>query len=190
MKSLMLAATIAGIVAALSIQTVPTFSVVKNLKNYPILVKPKHNVEWFVGMTEKVKSFESYKAEPYRCPAGVLTVGYGHTGKYASQSMSLSKAETVLMQELTETKKLVLRHVKVKLTEYQLAALVSFTHNTNEGCLKSLITGPNRLNSGNYDSVVKLLPLYCKANGKTLRGLVIRRGYEVKLWQGLGKMSA
>jgi lysozyme len=175
-------AALAGIIVALSIQTVPTFSVVKN---YPVLVKPKHKIEWFSKMTDKVKSFESYKAQPYRCPAGVLTVGYGHTGKYASQSMSLSKADSVLRQELIETKKLVLSNVKVKLTEYQLAALVSFTHNTNEDCLKCLITGPNRLNSGNYDSVVKLLPLYCKANGKTLRGLVIRRGYEVKLWQGI-----
>jgi lysozyme len=181
MKSLILAA-ITGIVVALSIQTVPTFSIVKN---YPVLVKPKHKIEWFSDMTQKVKSFESYKAQPYRCPAGILTVGYGHTGKYASQTMSLSKADSVLRQELIETKKLVLSHVKVKLAEYQLAALVSFTHNTNENCLKCLINGPDRLNSGNYDSVPMLLPLYCKAAGKTLRGLVIRRSYEVKLWQGI-----
>lgn len=185
MKKLMLAAAIAGIVAALSIQTVPSVQIVKNIKNYPVLVAPKHKVQWFSKMTEKVKSFESYRAQPYRCPAGVLTVGYGHTGKYASNSMSVSKAESILNQELIETKKLVLSKVKVKLTEYQLAALVSFTHNTNEDCLDTLINGKNRLNSGNYDSVPKLLPLYVKAAGKTLRGLVIRRSYEVKLWQGI-----
>lgn len=175
----------AAIAVALSIQTVPSVQIVKNIKNYPVIVSPKHKIPWFAKMTNKVKSFESYKAEPYRCPAGVLTVGYGHTGRYASSSMSVSKAESILNQELIETKKLVLSKVKVKLTEYQLAALVSFTHNTNEGCLDTLINGKNRLNSGNYDSVPELLPLYVKAAGKTLRGLVIRRGYEVKLWQGI-----
>lgn len=181
----MIVASLTCAIVALSVQTVPSISIVKHLKSYPVLVTPKHKIAWTDKMTEKVKSFESYRANPYRCPAGVLTVGYGHTGKYAGNSMSMSTAESILKQELIETKKLVLSKVKVKLTEYQLAALVSFTHNTNEDCLDALINGKNRLNSGNYDSVPKLLPLYCKAAGKTLRGLVIRRNWEVKLWQGI-----
>ena len=185
MKTIVIAASVTCVIVALSVQTVPGIWVAKHLKSYPILVSPKNKIPWFSKMTNKVKSFESYKAEPYRCPAGVLTVGYGHTGKYAGEHMSLSKAESVLNQELVETKKLVLSKVKVKLTEYQLAALVSFTHNTNENCLDTLINGKGRLNSGNYDSVPKLLPLYCKADGKTLRGLVIRRNWEARLWQGI-----
>jgi lysozyme len=182
---IMIVASITCAIVALSVQTVPSVAIVQNLKSYPVLVSPKNKIPWFSKMTDKVKSFESYRSQPYRCPAGVLTVGYGHTGKYANTSMSLAKAESVLNQELTETKKIVLSKVKVKLTEYQLAALVSFTHNTNESCLDTLINGKNRLNSGNYDSVPKLLPLYCKASGETLRGLVIRRNWEVKLWRGI-----
>lgn len=98
--------------------------------------------------------------------------------------MSKAQADRILRIELEERKAYVLRHVKVKLTEYQLAALVSFTHNTNERCLKSLVNASNRLNDGNYNSVAKLLPLYCKANGQTLRGLVKRRAWEARLWQG------
>lgn len=185
MKTIMIVTSVTLGLTMLSMQTVPSVLIAKHLKSYPVLVSPKHKIPWFAKMTNKVKSFESYKANPYRCPAGVLTVGYGHTGKYAGNSMSMSKAESVLQQELIETKKIVLSRVKVKLTEYQLAALVSFTHNTNESCLDTLINGKNRLNSGNYDSVPKLLPLYCKAAGETLRGLVIRRNWEVKLWQGI-----
>lgn len=177
-------AALVGAVCALCMHNVPSVTITNNLRVYPLFVKPKHKVDWFDIATDQIKSFESFKAEPYRCPAGVLTVGYGHTGKHASRAMSKAQAERILSKELEQTKAYVLRHVKVKLTEYQLAALVSFTHNTNERCLKSLVNGPNRLNSGNYNSVVRLLPLYCKANGQTLRGLVKRRAWEARLWQG------
>lgn len=175
-----------GALCALAMHPLPCASLSNNVHRYPILVRPNtsHKVNWHDLTTNKIKSFESFRAMPYRCPAGVLTVGYGHTGEHASLPMSKAQAERILAQELAKTKTFVLKHVKVHLTEYQLAALVSFTHNTNERCLLSLINGSNRLNSGNYKSVVRLLPLYCKANGQTLRGLVKRRAWEARLWQG------
>lgn len=38
-----------------------------------------------------VKEFEGCKLTAYRCPAGVLTIGYGHTGKDVYQGMKISQ---------------------------------------------------------------------------------------------------
>jgi lysozyme len=185
MKTLIVLSCMMGALCALAIRPVSHITICNSVRTYPVLVKPKiKRVDWHSLAIDKIKSFESYKPNPYFCPAGVLTVGYGHTGKHASSSMSQAKAHAVLCHELEQTKSFVLKHVKVRLTEYQLYALVSFTHNTNESCLLTLINGPNRLNSGNYASVPKLLPLYNKGGGKVLRGLVKRRAVEVRMWKG------
>ncbi len=74
--------------------------------------------------------------------------------------------------------------VKVDLTEYQLNALTSFAFNLGMTNLKTLINGENRLNSGNYKSIEKILPMYRKAGGKVREGLVKRRAWELSLWNG------
>jgi lysozyme len=185
MKIMLPSFALVGVLFAVSMYPLPCIKLSNKPRTYPVLVKPKiKRIDCHKIAIEKIKSFESYKSNPYLCPAGVLTVGYGHTGKQTCAPMSKAKAEAVLREELTQAKSFVLRHVKVDLTEYQLYALVSFTHNTNESCLLSLINGPNRLNSGNYASVPKLLPLYNKGGGKVLRGLVKRRAVEVRMWKG------
>ena len=80
---------------------------------------------------------------------------------------------------------IVLRNVRVPLTEHQVCALTSFAFNTGEGNLQKLINGKDRLNSGNYDSVQKLMPMYRKGGGKVLQGLVKRREWELTLWNGI-----
>lgn len=155
-------------------------------KHYPVLVKPKANlVNWQEKLVQGIMKFESFKAHPYRCPAGVLTVGYGHTGKYANQSMTQYRAEQILRSEIEESRLIVIRTVKVKLSEQQLAALTSFTFNCGESNLRTLVNGRSRLNSGNYKSVEKIMPLYVKADGKNLRGLKHRRSWELELWKGI-----
>jgi lysozyme len=153
-------------------------------KSKAILVKPNIKQKWQNELIKQVKGFESFKSSPYLCPAGVLTVGYGHTGKFASDSLTKQRAEYLLKKELEECRKIVRRNVKVPLTEYQTCALISFTYNCGEKNLRSLINGNARLNSGNYKSVSKLMPLYSKANGKTLNGLVKRRTLESNMWSG------
>lgn len=153
-------------------------------KSKAVLVKPNIKQKWNNELVNQVKGFESFKSAPYLCPAGVLTVGYGHTGKFASNVLTKQRAEDILKKELEECRAIVRRNVKVPLTENQICALVSFTYNCGEKNLRSLVNGDSRLNSGNYKSVSKLMPLYSKANGKTLNGLVKRRMLEVSMWNG------
>ncbi|NDE15346.1 DUF1353 domain-containing protein [bacterium] len=72
--------------------------------------------------------------------------------------------------------------VAVSLNDRQKHALACFAHNTGAGALRKAVSGAERLNSGNYDSVRAVLPLYVKAGGKTLPGLVTRRQAEVELF--------
>lgn len=135
-------------------------------------------------MQQGVEHFEGFKPQPYRCPAGVLTVGFGHTGKHASKRLTKSQAKNLLTKELLDVRSIVRNNVKVSLSPWQEAALVSFTFNAGEGNLKKLINGQDRLNGGNYKSIEYLLPKYHKGGGKVLDGLVRRRAWEVELWRG------
>lgn len=139
------------------------------------------------GITRSgIEHFEKYFAHTYICPAGVATIGYGFTDKKLVDKdfVSQQDARRILNEKLNEHCALVRKHVKVKLTASQVYALASFTYNCGEGNLLQLINGKGRLNSGNYKSVARLMPKYSTVNGKTLRGLVLRREWEVKLWNG------
>ena len=135
-------------------------------------------------MVNRVKSWEGFRSESYLCPAGVLTIGYGHTGhRVNGGTISEGEAEELLRVELRKTRDAVLKVVKVPLTDSQVAALTSFTYNCGCGALRKLVNKPGRLNDGNYDVISEVLPLYRKGGGKVLEGLVKRRAWEVSLWE-------
>jgi len=134
-----------------------------------------------------IKEKEGFHPRPYRCPAGVLTIGYGFTAKkhLALGNMTEAQASRILETEIVPAaKKAVDKWVKVPLTPYQKAALASFVYNCGESNLARLVNGENRLNGGNYERTAALLMLYTKANGKTLKGLVERRKQEAKMFLG------
>jgi lysozyme len=135
-----------------------------------------------------IKQKEGFHSRPYICPAGELTIGYGFTGKLAKRkSMTEKEATRILVEEIIPAEKRKVESiVRVPLTPYQKAALVSFVYNCGEENLSRLVNGKNRLNGGNYERTAALLMLYTKADGKTLRGLVERRKQEAALF--LGKM--
>lgn len=152
-----------------------------------VMVSPNVEVvpySWEDEMIQNVMKFEGFYAKPYVCPGGKKTIGYGHTGKYTELShISREKARNILLEELRECRRKVLANVNVELSDNQLCALTSFTFNCGVGNLRKLVNGVNRLNSGNYESVSKILPLYRRANGKILKGLVKRRKWEKSLWE-------
>ena len=146
-------------------------------------VKTKQKTVVASRAVERVKRFEGFSNMRYKCPAGVDTIGYGFTGKTARRSwISRAESDRILQKELAECQRIVKKNVRVKLTDAQLWALTSFTYNCGEGSLRKLVNGKGRLNSGNYRSIPRLLPLYCKGDGTVLRGLVKRRSWECSLW--------
>lgn len=125
-----------------------------------------------------IKNFEGCRLTAYKCPAGILTIGYGHTGSDVKAGMTITKekANELLRKDLERFEKSVSATVKLPLNENQFSALVSFTYNCGVGNLRTLIKNRNIKQIG--DSILK----YNKAGGKILSGLVKRRSAEHNLF--------
>ena len=126
-----------------------------------------------------IKKYEGCRLTSYICPAGVLTIGYGHTGKDVkpNQTITKNKAINLLKKDLSRFE----RHVQsynyiYEWTDNEFSALVSFAYNI--GNIDQLTAYGTRTRSQIRTAMLK----YVKANGKTLQGLVKRRKAELKLF--------
>ena len=138
---------------------------------------------------ELIKSFEGFKGSPYKCPAGIPTIGYGATfypdGKKVTMTdtpITEEKATELLSSMLISFEKYVDSYCIDTITQNQFDALVSFAYNLGPANLKSstLLKKVNlNLNDGTIrDEFMK----WVKAGGKTLKGLVRRREAEANLY--------
>lgn len=88
----------------------------------------------------KIMQWEGCRLTAYRCPAGVLTIGYGHTGPDVTPGKTISAAEAVKLfnadidRFAAQIEPLV---SGVSLTERQFDALVSLAYNIGVGNLRS-----------------------------------------------------
>lgn len=132
-----------------------------------------------------IKTFEGCYLKAYRCPAGVLTIGYGCTvGVKEGQTITQDQADRMLLAELSRFEKAV-NNLGVEFNQNQFDALVSFAYNLGAGIFKgSLLTA---IKSKDWTSVASQMLLYNKArvNGKltVLKGLDRRRKAEVELFK-------
>lgn len=136
-----------------------------------------------------IKKYEGFMPDPYRCPGGIPTIGYGSTRYENGDEVSMDdcsidreRAEEILLYYIKEVADQVRSVVKHKLEDHQEAALISFTYNLGIGNLKrstllQLINrGPENQNIPNE------FKRWNKAGGKVLAGLTTRREEEAKLW--------
>ena len=132
-----------------------------------------------------IKGFEGFRARAYVCPAGVLTIGYGHTGKDVKPGMTITEPRGVelLAQDVGRFERAVERLVKVPLAQNQFDALVSFTYNVGEGNLQSS-TLLKKLNAKDYSGAAAQFDRWNRGGGKVLTGLVRRRAAERKMFEG------
>jgi lysozyme len=135
-----------------------------------------------------VARFEGYSATPYKCPAGVWTIGYGTTrypwGRRVTageKPCTKAQAEKWLSIELSKAEQSVARLTTPYLNEYRRAALASFVYNLGAGAFRAS-TLRRRINSGDWDDVPYQLSRWNKAGGRILKGLALRRAAEAQLW--------
>lgn len=133
-----------------------------------------------------IKKYEGLHLTVYRCPAGILTIGYGHT-KTAQPSMKINKemAEILLEQDLTDVENAIKRLVKVPLSQNQFDALVSFIFNIGEtkfskSTLLKYINENKILQAG--EEFMKWTKARQPGGLKELPGLVKRRAEEKTLF--------
>lgn len=130
-----------------------------------------------------IKEFEGLRLTAYKCPAGVYTIGYGHTkGVTRGMKITEEQATAYLKTDIQASEKSVERwDSKYHWTQSEFDALVSFTFNCGATNLKSLLKNGQRTKA----QIAATLPLYRKAGGKVLKGLERRRAAEKKLFLGV-----
>jgi lysozyme len=131
-----------------------------------------------------IKCYETCWLEGKRCPAGVPTWGWGHTGKdvVLGGRITQEQADRLFDADLASFERDVSSLVKVQLTQSQFDALVSYAFNVGsdidadtvpEGLGDSTLL--RKLNAGDYAGAAAQFPLWNKAKGKVLNGLTKRR---------------
>lgn len=127
-----------------------------------------------------IKSFEGCRLKAYKCPAGVWTIGYGHTaGVKEGDTITQEQADDYLRNDLAKYEKAVMNYDGIyHFNQNQFDALVSFTYNCGVGNLKNLTQSGKRT----IAQISTKLALYNKAGGVVLRGLQRRRAAEKELF--------
>ena len=132
-----------------------------------------------------IKKFEGIRLKSYICPAGVLTIGYGHTGSdvYPNQQITEEEAEKLLWKDTESAQQTVSSFVQANINQNEYDALVSFTFNVgptafvNSTLLKLLNNGTDR------KIVASEFGRWVKAGGdEAVPGLVRRREAEKALF--------
>lgn len=133
-----------------------------------------------------LKPIGSGQFKPYVCPAGVLTIGWGHTNHHgrkfdAGSVWTQRQCDEALAEDMAGFEEAVTRRVKVPLNQNQFDALVSFTYNCGEGNLaKSTLL--KRVNARDFRGAGLQFAAWNKGAGVVLKGLVRRRAAEALLF--------
>ena len=136
-----------------------------------------------------IKRFEGYSDRPYKCPAGISTIGYGNTYypngtkvKITDKQITKEYANEILAHTADEFAADVLKLVKSNITVNQLNALTSFAYNVGVANLqKSTLLKLVNINP-NDAMIAKEFLKWNKAAGKELKGLTNRRIAESALY--------
>jgi lysozyme len=138
------------------------------------------------------RAFEGFFSKPYRCPAGVPTIGYGTTyyedgGRVTLQDPPIGRerAEQLLSRQLTGIyMRGVLKASPVLIAfPATLGALTSFAYNLGVPRYRAS-TLRKRIEAKDWDGAAAEIKKWNRASGRVLNGLVRRRAAEAALLGG------
>ncbi len=135
-----------------------------------------------------IKEAEGFRGKAYLCPAGVWTIGYGHTGGVtAGQTVSRTEAERLLRADVAATERgvsaLAADASAVKLSQGQFDALVSFAFNVGLDALRRSALWRKVAKDPADATIATEFGKWVYAGGRKLPGLIKRRAKEAALWQ-------
>jgi lysozyme len=130
-----------------------------------------------------IKRSEGLRLTSYRCPAGVLTIGYGHTGPDVPPGLTITPdyADALFRGDLERAERAVNDLVTVPLLQGQFDALCDFVFNLGENALRKS-TLLKMLNRQDYTSAGHQLIKWVYVKGEVSKGLLRRRTDARDLW--------
>lgn len=133
-----------------------------------------------------IEQWEGFKGDAYKCPAGVLTIGFGHTGPDVKegQVVTYKEAYELLCQDIRDHMEGLAGFINVPVTEGQCIAITSLAFNVGVSSVKGSRM-LRKLNSGDIEgAAAEFSNGWNTSSGKVLPGLTRRRQAEAKLFLG------
>jgi len=147
-------------------------------------------MELSTKIKQKIKGWEGCRLAAYRCPAGVWTIGYGHTaGVTPGMKITQQQADAMFEADIKQFAGQVTRAIgPVNINNNQFDALVSLAYNIGIGRLsKSELLTKVKANPNDPTIRVEFARyVYATTNGvkRQLPGLVRRRTEEANHYFG------
>ena len=131
---------------------------------------------------ELIKQFEGLRLEAYLCPAGIWTIGYGHTSGVSPNSfITIQEADEYLHRDVASIE-MQLNKLNLILRQCQCDAIVSFVFNVGIGNFRSSTLLAKIRTNPDDNSIMDEFLRWVYANGKVMKGLQKRRLAEMKLY--------
>ena len=133
-----------------------------------------------------IKGFEGYSSEKYYCPAGKLTIGYGHA--IAPQEdfpdfISQEEAENILKQDVNELLGALRQLLPQPLPAHQRDALLSLAYNIGLYAFEKS-TLLRLLRAGDVEGAARQFDRWVYIKGVKSKGLANRRAREKAIFLG------
>lgn len=141
-----------------------------------------------INCVNLIKEFEGFMSNPYKCPAGKLTIGYGHVLKNTDEFKVLDERHaTWLLEKDIEKVETFLNKKSLDLTQGQFDALISLIYNWG-GLNFQRSNGFKKLKEGDIEEAKKEFFSREKGvvniKGEFSEGLYRRRCAELALFEG------
>ncbi len=134
-------------------------------------------------LIDKIKQFEGYRSKAYRCSAGVLTCGYGHTkGVTARTTCNKTKALAWLKSDLEPIENFLSAIPEVCKSQGRFDACADFCFNLGMGAFRGSTLFKLIQKKASVAAIQAEFLKWIYAGGKPLEGLKNRRRWEAQRW--------
>ena len=134
-----------------------------------------------------IKDFEGLRLESYKCPAGVWTIGYGHTkGVKPNVVIDQMRAEDLLIEDIAPIERM-LNKLGINFRQECFDALVSWNFNLGEGAFRNSTLLKKIVADAPDEEITDEIVKWVNANKKPLLGLKIRSIAEANMFLGYDK---
>lgn len=137
-----------------------------------------------------IKKYEGVRKKAYQCSAGYWTIGVGHLitrdvllPSSWTRTLSNDEIDELLKLDLIKFTNGVQRLLPTLRKQCEFDSMTSFAYNLGLGVLQRS-TVRSALLRGDKELAMQTLLKYCRAGGRIIKGLQIRRKAEVDLFNG------
>lgn len=101
-----------------------------------------------------VQAEETLRLKAYKCPKGVWTIGWGHTGGVKEgDTCTKAQADAWIRSDLQSAQTALAKYINVSVSESQFIALLSLAYNMGaEGVIQKCPKMLRALNVGDYET--------------------------------------